>query len=658
MEKPEDGSDSAGSVGGSRRTAAPSVSGLEIRVLANELSRLSGSYVSSLHALGGAQLLRLRRSMQESESEGRAGEGDADVVLSSRFGAWLTRRPGYTVTAPFTTALRGVILRKKLSGVRQLGFDRVMIFEFSSKEGAVKLVLELIPPGNIVVTDESGRVLLAQRESRGGARAVVRGRLYTPPAQTRVSPEAMDEGTMDELLRREKTVGRALGRGISLPKKYVDEILERASLSQDSPTSEVSREKSAELAKAVLDLTRETESPNPAIIERNGELELMAVHPSSGDRVVSKSRTMSELMDSTFTPLLLQEAEGEEGRGADREVGSKERELEVTLERLEEQVEDLSERSAELRQLAASAAAATSEEELRSLLENGHAKDGREGLPETPARAASRLYDEAKMKEAEIARIRDARKEMAARLERERARAKVPESRVKVVVREKKEWYEKFRWFFTTEGRLAIGGRDAQSNSMLLKRYVDERDLVYHADLFGSPFFVLKGGSKTQTEAEARQMGQATATYSSAWKTGLAAADAYWVEPEQVSSSAPSGEFLARGSFAIRGKKNFVGRNPVELSVGLDEEGRVLAGPEEALMKRSRAHVTLIPHREKASDTAKKVLFELRRYYPEELKGTSVDDVLRVLPAGGGKIIRRRENRRADAPDPGPESAP
>ncbi len=140
-------------------------------------------------------------------------------------------------------------------------------------------------------------------------------------------------------------------------------------------------------------------------------------------------------------------------------------------------------------------------------------------------------------------------------------------------------------------------------------------------------------------------MAKATATFSSAWKTGLGAADAYWVSPEQVSAAGPSGEYLAHGSFAINGKKNFVTKNTVEVAVGIDEEGRILSGPEEALIKVARGHVTLVPSREKPSDTAKRVLHELKPYAKPEMV-LSVDDVLRMLPAGGGKIIRRRADNR------------
>jgi hypothetical protein len=215
------------------------------------------------------------------------------------------------------------------------------------------------------------------------------------------------------------------------------------------------------------------------------------------------------------------------------------------------------------------------------------------------------------------------------------------------LARSRREWYEKFRWFTTSGGKLAIGGRDAQSNSLLIRRHVDNGDVVYHADLFGSPFFVLKKG-KEQTTEEVAELAQATVSYSSAWKTGLSAADAYWVEPQQVSAGAPTGEYLARGSFAIRGKKNFITRNLLELAVGIDKAGRVVAGPEAAVAKTAPVYVVIIPSREKSSDTAKKVLAELKELLGSAVGGATLDDVMRALPTGGGKIVRKGKNKEED----------
>ena len=60
------------------------------------------------------------------------------------------------------------------------------------------------------------------------------------------------------------------------------------------------------------------------------------------------------------------------------------------------------------------------------------------------------------------------------------------------------EWYEKFRWFISSEGFLCIGGRDATSNEVVIKKHTDKNDVVFHTELPGSPFFVIKtDGKKT-----------------------------------------------------------------------------------------------------------------------------------------------------------------
>ena len=44
----------------------------------------------------------------------------------------------------------------------------------------------------------------------------------------------------------------------------------------------------------------------------------------------------------------------------------------------------------------------------------------------------------------------------------------------------KKAWYEKFRWFYTCEGNLCIGGKDASSNENVIKKYTEDQEIVFH----------------------------------------------------------------------------------------------------------------------------------------------------------------------------------
>ncbi|XP_061854408.1 ribosome quality control complex subunit NEMF isoform X2 [Colius striatus] len=119
-------------------------------------------------------------------------------------------------------------------------------------------------------------------------------------------------------------------------------------------------------------------------------------------------------------------------------------------------------------------------------------------------------------------------------------------------------WFEKFLWFISSENYLIIAGRDQQQNELIVKRYLKPGDLYVHADLHGATSCVIKNPSgepvppRTLTEA-----GTMALCYSAAWDARVVTS-AWWVSHNQVSKTAPTGEYLTTGSFMIRGKKNFL----------------------------------------------------------------------------------------------------
>ncbi|XP_043672655.1 nuclear export mediator factor NEMF homolog [Vespula pensylvanica] len=128
-------------------------------------------------------------------------------------------------------------------------------------------------------------------------------------------------------------------------------------------------------------------------------------------------------------------------------------------------------------------------------------------------------------------------------------------------------WFEKFYWFISSENYLVIGGRDQQQNELIVKKYLKTGDIYVHADLTGASSIVVKnpggGPIPPKTLAEAGTMAVA---YSIAWEAKVVAG-AWWVNNDQVSKTAPTGEYLTTGSFMIRGKKNYL--PPCQLIMGL-----------------------------------------------------------------------------------------
>lgn len=135
-------------------------------------------------------------------------------------------------------------------------------------------------------------------------------------------------------------------------------------------------------------------------------------------------------------------------------------------------------------------------------------------------------------------------------------------------------WFEKFYWFISSENYLVIGGRDQQQNELIVKRYLRPNDIYVHADIQGASSIVIRNPftgladdpqsaipPKTLLEAGAMAI-----SYSVAWDAKVTTS-AYWVRADQVSKTAPTGEYLETGSFMIRGKKNFL--PPCHLILGL-----------------------------------------------------------------------------------------
>lgn len=215
-------------------------------------------------------------------------------------------------------------------------------------------------------------------------------------------------------------------------------------------------------------------------------------------------------------------------------------------------------------------------------------------------------------------------------VEAKKEKSDIKEEKEKKLKERKKEWYEKFRWFFSSDGFLVLGGRDATSNEVLIKKHTDKNDLVLHTDMAGSPFFVIKSENKKIPETTIKEAGDAVCTFSRTWKLGLQTTDVFYVNPDQVSKKTKAGEYMGKGAFMIYGKTNYI-ENKVNLAVGITKENAVMSGPLEAIKKNCEKYVILNQGDEKVSSIAKKINYKLG-------KNLDLDEIIRALPAGNFKL--------------------
>jgi len=213
-------------------------------------------------------------------------------------------------------------------------------------------------------------------------------------------------------------------------------------------------------------------------------------------------------------------------------------------------------------------------------------------------------------------------------LELKKEKFDLQQSKKQELKERKKEWYEKFRWFISSEGFLVIGGRDATSNEVVIKKHTDANDLVFHTDMAGSPFFVAKSDGKQIGEKTKNEAADATCTFSRAWKLGLQTSSVFYVNPEQVSKKTKAGEYMGKGAFMIYGKTNYID-NRINLAVGINKNQQIMACPLDAVKAHCEKYVVLDQGSEKISSVAK---------YIQHKIGGDLDEIIRALPSGGFRV--------------------
>ncbi|MCL6002181.1 MAG: NFACT RNA binding domain-containing protein [Candidatus Thermoplasmatota archaeon] len=200
----------------------------------------------------------------------------------------------------------------------------------------------------------------------------------------------------------------------------------------------------------------------------------------------------------------------------------------------------------------------------------------------------------------------------------------------KVELKKVKRVFTNYRWFINSDGNLAIAGKDAETNDSVVKKYLGEKDIYFHADIHGAPSVVLKVTRET-TENGLEEVAVFAWCMSKAWNSKFGNGSVFYVTKSQVSKTPESGEYLARGAWVIRGKKNYITHLNLELAVGFQKyENRdyVVAAPIPSISERK---VVIVP-----GEGREEVVREI-----SEFLGVEKEAVYPALPPGTWSVRER-----------------
>ncbi len=624
----------------------------------------------------------------------KAGTGRLDLVIQAGKRIHLSQYPLTNPQNPpsFPMLLRKIVKGANVVSVEQHNFDRVVEIKMK-KEETYTLIVELFSQGNIILLNESNEIILPLKRKHWSDRDISSKKEYVFPLENGINPITLTIDEFKEIVAsgEDEEIVRALATN-GLGSLYAEEIMLNTEISKKTACSSLSAEEMNIIFNALKSVFEPLEKRQftPMIVNNKKEIEKLELenpdkkYRSKEDVIsinlsqyegfeVESFESFNEACDEFYSSKVKNEITGIQEAAWNKKVSKFSKRLEKqeeTLHNFEKTIEDSQmkgellftnyvqvdnilnvikgarekdygwkEIGKTLKDAKKSGMADAQIFESMDPLGNitlriddvSIALDSKKSIPDN----AEVYYEKAKkakrkIKGALIA-IENTKRQLAdmeAKKEKAMSNIMVPQKRVKKNLK----WYEKLRWFVSSDGILVVCGRDAGTNEAVVKKYLEQNDIYLHADIHGAPSVVAKVQSDSLNDNLLKELGEFSASFSSAWSKNFTSQDVYWVEPDQVSKTPVSGEFVPKGAFIIRGHRNYIRGAKLEISIGIveyDGEKRIMAGPSDAMKHHTNKFVTIKPGFTKKEKIAKEILSRIN-----EDNLLSLDDVVRVLPSG------------------------
>ena len=601
----------------------------------------------------------------------------------------------YPLENPTTPPSFPMLLRKRIKGahvesIKQHNFDRVVEIKVK-KDKYYTIIVELFDKGNIILLDDENNIIQPLKRKQLSSRDISSKREYAFPENRGMNPITISQEEFKEIFKNnESDAVRTLAMN-GLGSLYAEEIIRRANdkieIDKNTLTSDLSDEQILEIynsLKILFDNLKEG-SVKPQIVKKDSKEDVVPLDlVKYEDFEKTYYDNFNEACDEFYSKKVNTTIKDVKEAAWNKKVNKFEKRLRLqqeTLDNFAKTIEDSQHKGEVIYSNYPSI------ENIVNVVNTARSKDysfkeigktlkdaKKQGMGEaqiyesidkmgvltldidntkltidpklTIPENAESYYEKAKKAKRKTKGALIAIENTKKQLEKIRAKKDVAMEKISVPkkrVKKNLKWYEKLRWFLSSDNILVVGGRDANSNESVVKKYLEPNDIYLHADIHGASSTAIKLNGNEINDNLLKESGEFAASFSSAWSKGFTSQDVFWVHPDQVSKTPEAGEFLAKGSFVIRGHRNYIRGARVKLAIGIvDYEGkRIMAGPIEALEAHCDNYVVLKPGFTKKEAIAKKILNKINE---EDL--LTLDDIIRVLPSGKCDIDEEYHQRK------------
>ena len=619
------------------------------------------------------------------------GTGRVDLVMQCGSRIHTSQYPLENPTTPPTFPM---LLRKRIKGahvesIKQHNFDRVVEIKVK-KDKYYTIIVELFDKGNIILLDDENNIILPLKRKQMSDRDISSKREYKFPEERGINPISATKEEFAELFKEDSDIVRTLARN-GLGSLYAEEIIKRANdnieIDKNTPNNELTEEQLNGLFEGFKNLfdNLRKETIKPQIVKNESKEDVVPIDlVEYKDYEKTYYSNFNEACDEFYSKKVNTTIKDVKEVAWNKKVNRFEKRLRLqqeTLDNFYKTIEDSQHKGETIY------SNYTTIENIMNVVNSARDKDysfkeigktlkkaKKDGMVEaqiyesidklgvltlniddttitidpklTIPENAEVYYEKAKKANRKTKGALIAIENTKKQLEDIKAKKDIAMENIstpKKRVKKNLKWYEKLRWFISSEGILVIGGRDANTNEGIVKKYLEPNDIYLHADIHGATSTAIKLNGNELNENILKESGEFAASFSSAWSKGFTSQDVFWVHPDQVSKTPEAGEFLPKGSFVIRGRRNYIRGARVKLAIGIvDYEGkRIMAGPIDALEAHCENFVVLKPGFTKKEAIAKKII---NRINEDDL--LTLDDIIRVLPSGKCDIDEEYHQRK------------
>ena len=544
----------------------------------------------------------------------------------------------YDAEKPEEATQLSMLFRKQLSekrivGIEQINFDRVVKITLHTGQ---EIILELFSGGNLIITD-NGKIVFAMDQHVYKTRKILIGEEYIPPSI--VNPMKSRETFFEILNNSKASIVKTLATRANLGGEIAEEALYRSNIEKNKMPAEITQDYER-LYETVMEIMDESKRNMAYYYEEDELLSPVVLTALNKD----PDRKFEDLNEGICYYIKNYPETDKNKSSIERRIESQKRSIEEFNKLMLVYTEFGNFLKMNFQQL----------QKLINIVHNNVKRNNSEdfvfmeleitGI--TPAKGTFTVnyqdtgivlsYTESPGNN--INRVFNTAKDYRNKIE---GAEKAIEETKKLILKEKqkagkkkrvKYWFESYHWFTSSAGNMVMSGRDAKTNEKLVKKHMADNDIYVHADLYGAPSTVIKNDGIDITEETIREACEFAISLSRAWPAGQGSGTAYWVEPSQVSKTPESGEFVSKGSWIVRGKRNYVLNLPLQLKVSLiDYKGNTLPmiSPAETKIE-SEKYVIIKPGNEKRSTAAEKIA---------KILDMDKSEIEAILPPGGSIIV-------------------